>query len=76
MRKKILISIDEQIYSSILRLVGRGKISRFFEDLARPYVANGSLDDAYRNMAADKKREKEALAWSNAMIGDITNEKG
>lgn len=75
MHKKILISIDEQIYSGLLRLVGRGKISRFFEDLARPYVSDGFLDDAYRDMAADKKREKEALEWSNAMIGDVTNEK-
>ena len=75
MHKKILISIDDQIYSGLLRLVGRGKISRFFEDLARPYVSDNSLDNSYRDMAADKKREKEALEWSNAMIGDVTNEK-
>jgi hypothetical protein len=75
MQKKLLISIDEQIYYGLLRLVGRGKISRFFEDLARPYLSGQSLDEAYKAMAADKKREKQALDWSNAMIGDVTDEK-
>lgn len=74
MQKKLLISIDEQIYLGLLKLVGRGKISRFLEDLARPYVSDSSLDDAYRAMAADKKREKEALEWSNSLIGDVCDE--
>ena len=74
MQKKLLISIDEQIYYGLLRLVGRGKISRFLEDLARPYVSDESLDNVYKTMAADREREDEALEWSNALIGDVKNE--
>ncbi len=29
---------------------------------------------AYKTMAADRRREEEALAWSNAMITDVKNE--
>ena len=29
------------------------------------------LGEAYRQMAADEAREVEALAWAEAMIGDI-----
>lgn len=74
MQKKLLLSIDEQVYFGLLRVVGRGKISHFIEELIRPLVTGDQLDDAYRTMAADRRREKEALEWSNAMIGDLKNE--
>ncbi len=70
MRKKMMISIDEEIYAGLLRAVGRGNISRFLEDLARPFVVGEALDDAYREMAADARREEEALEWCNALVGD------
>ena len=74
MQKKLLLSIDEQVYLGLLRVVGRGKISRFIEELIRPLVTGDQLDDAYKTMAADRQREEEALAWSNAMITDVKNE--
>jgi hypothetical protein len=74
MQKKLLLSIDEQVYLGLLRVVGRGKISRFIEELVRPLVTSDALDDAYKTMAADRRREKEALEWSNALIGDVKNE--
>ena len=74
MQKKLLLSIDEQVYSGLLRVVGRGKISHFIEELIRPLVTGDALDDAYKTMAADRRREEEALAWSNALIGDVKNE--
>ncbi|MDR0781200.1 MAG: hypothetical protein LBF16_10980 [Pseudomonadales bacterium] len=48
-------------------------MSRFIEDLVRPYVVDSSLDDEYRAMAADTAREAEAMAWSNALIEDIAD---
>jgi TnpA family transposase len=51
-------------------VVGRGGISRFLEVLARPYVLNDELEAAYQAMAADTAREREALVWSNALIGE------
>ncbi len=70
MHKKMMISIDEDIYTGLLRAVGRGNISRFFEDLARPFVVGEALDGAYREMAADAQREAEALEWCNGLVGD------
>ncbi len=74
MQKKLLLSIDEQVYMGLMRVVGRGKISRFVEDLVKPLVTGNTLDDAYKAMAFDNEREAEALEWSNAMIGDVKDE--
>lgn len=70
MHRKMMISIDEEIYAGLLRHVGRGNISRFLENLVRPLVVGEILDKAYREMAADTQREAEALEWCNALVGD------
>ncbi len=70
MQKRMTISIDEKIYEGLVRVVGRRKISRFIEDLARPHVTGDDLDAAYRAMSKDKKRERSAAEWSNALIDD------
>ena len=74
MHKKLTISIDEQVYEGLYKVVGRGAISQFIEDLVRPYVINDELDTAYKQMAEDEERELEALEWAEALIGDLTNE--
>lgn len=33
-----------------------------------------SLEEGYRKMAADEEREREALEWSEATIGDAGDE--
>ena len=53
------------------RIVGRRRISQFLEKLARPHVVPGDVEAAYREMAADEEREREALAWSEGVIGDV-----
>ncbi|HEY3327425.1 MAG TPA: hypothetical protein VGK14_09660 [Novimethylophilus sp.] len=73
MQKRMTISIDETVYDGLVRVVGRRKISRFLEDLARPHVAQDDLAAAYQAMAADTEREHEALEWSNALIGDVND---
>jgi predicted CopG family antitoxin len=70
MHKRMTISIDEKVYDGLVRVIGRRKISQFIEDLARPHVTGETLDAAYAAMAADAEREAEALAWSEALIGD------
>jgi siroheme synthase (precorrin-2 oxidase/ferrochelatase) len=65
------ISIDEAVYDGLVSVVGRRKISQFLEDLARPHVVNDDLTSGYQAMAADTEREREALEWSNALIGDV-----
>ena len=44
MRKKLTITIDEDVYAGLYRVAGRGNISRFIESLVRPHV-----DDAWRD---------------------------
>ena len=64
------ISIDENVYDGLVRVIGRQKISQFLEDLARPHVVGESLEDAYARMADDEQRETEALNWPDSLIGD------
>jgi predicted CopG family antitoxin len=74
MHKRMTITIDEAVYNGLVRAIGRRKISKFLEDLARPYVMQDGLFSAYQAMAADTEREHEALKWSNALIGDVAND--
>jgi predicted CopG family antitoxin len=71
MHKRMTISIHEDVHEALLRVIGRGKISQFLEGLAKPYVLKDDLLSAYQEMASDTQREKEALEWSNALIGDV-----
>ena len=71
MQKKLTLTVDEAIYEGLHRIVGRGKISQFIENLVRPYVSDAALDEGYRAMAADHVREAEALEWSNALVADV-----
>ena len=71
MQKKLTITLDEQVYVGLHKVVGRRNISQFIEDLVRPHVVGAELEDAYRAMAADEEREAEALDWAEATIGDI-----
>lgn len=74
MQKKLTITIDEAVYNGLHRVIGRRRISRFLEDLARPHVVSRDLEAAYQEMAQDEAREAEALAWSEGLIGDVDNE--
>jgi len=74
MQKKLTITIDEQVYEGLYAAIGRRRISRFIEDLVRPYVLDQELEAAYRQMAQDEEREAEALEWAEATIGDVSAE--
>lgn len=74
MHKKLTITLDERVYDGLHRVVGRGSISQFIEDLVRPHVVNRDLDTAYQEMAQDENRESEALEWAEATIGDVSGE--
>ena len=74
MLKKLTLTIDEEVYEGLQDRIGRRKISRFVEDLVRPHVLRKDLLSAYKEMAADRKREAEALEWAEATSGDIDDE--
>ena len=74
MTKKLTITIDDEVYEGLYRRVGRRRISRFLENLARPHVVREDLEAAYRAMASDELREREAMEWSENLVGDVADE--
>ena len=74
MRKKLTITIDEQVYEGLHRVLGPRKISRFIEDLVRPHVLYPDLEAAYEEMAQDEEREATALEWAEATVKDVADE--
>jgi len=74
MQKKLTITLDEKVYIGLHETIGRGKISKFVEDLVRPHVVNKDLENSYKQMSEDTKREAEALEWSEAALGDISDD--
>jgi predicted CopG family antitoxin len=74
MQKKLTITLDEQVYDGLHRVVGRRRISQFIESMVRPHVLRETLAAAYQEMAADEAREAEALAWAEETVGDVADE--
>jgi hypothetical protein len=69
MQKKLTITINEQIYEGLYRLVGPRKISGFIEDLVRPHVLYPDLERAYAELTQNTAREGAASEWTS---GDTT----
>ena len=74
MQKKLTLTIDEEVYNGLRTVIGPRKISHFVEDLVRPHVVKRELYDGYRDMAADRVRESEALKWAESTCGDVSHE--
>ena len=70
MTHKLTITVSEEVYQGLHRIVGHRRISQFLDKLARPHVVPVDMEAAYREMAADEAREREALEWSEGVIGD------
>ncbi len=73
MRKKLTITIAEDVYYGLHRVIGPRNISGFLETLARPHVVLADLDASYAAMAADEARESEALEWAESAVADAAN---
>jgi hypothetical protein len=70
-RKKLTISVDEEVYRGLYRVVGRRHISRLLNDLARRHVVPDALKEGYRAMAADDEHEREAMEWIEGVVAEI-----
>ncbi len=75
MQKKLTLTIDEEVYKGLHKVIGQRKISRFIEEIVRPHVLKKDMYSAYKEMAADKTRESEAFEWAEGTIGDFGDEK-
>jgi MFS family permease len=76
MQKKLTITIDEEVYEGLRKIIGPRKISKFIEDLARPHVVHPNLESSYAEMAKDNEREREALEWAELTFKDSCNWNG
>jgi predicted CopG family antitoxin len=72
--RKLTITVEDDVYSGLHRRIGPRRISKFLNDLARPHVIEEEFEAAYREMAADEEREREALEWAEATISDVADE--
>ncbi len=68
MLHKVTISIDDVEYKNLRKLAGRKRIEYVVKDIVRQRVVRENLEDAYKAMAQDEKREQEAHEWSEAII--------
>jgi hypothetical protein len=67
MHRKLTITLADEVYRGLHQKVGRGQISSFIESLVRPHVVvDDDQESAYREMANDEVREREALEWIEA----------
>ena len=73
-RRKLTITVEDEVYRGLRKVVGRRNISRFLNDLARPHVVRERLEEGYKAMAADEQREAEATRWSEGLVGDVADE--
>ena len=76
MQKKLTLTVDAEVYEGLRKIIGPRKISKFIEDLVRPHVVRPNLESAYAKMARDKKREDEALEWSESTFKDMNGAAG
>jgi len=74
MQKKLTITVSEDVYRGLHRTIGRGRISRFLEELARPHVVGRKLEAAYRELAKEERREAEALEWAEGTLREVQDD--
>ena len=74
MQKKLTITVDAEVYDGLHSVIGRRRISRFLNNLARANLVGQDLSAGYAAMAADEAREAEAEIWSEILLQDVARE--
>ena len=70
MSRQLTLTVSEELYQGLQAAAGNRTMSELIEDLARPIVAESSLEVSYREMSADVERECEANAWAEGLVED------
>ena len=73
-RRKLTITVSDEVYRGLHAKIGQGRISKFLDSLARPHVVEYDLEQAYKAMGEDSGREVEALEWSENLMVDVLAE--
>ena len=68
MRRRLTITVADEVYQGLHQRIGRGKTGHFVEELVRLYLVDApDLEEQYRAMAADEAAAeaagKEAWEW-------------
>jgi predicted CopG family antitoxin len=74
LHKKLTITVEDEVYQELHRQIGRGRISSLINRLIRQHVMKDGVEEAYKDMASDQKRESEAVEWSENLLNDINHE--
>lgn len=68
--RKLTITVEDEICSGLLAVVGKRRISGFLNDLGKPHVLRRDLEAEYSAMASDEAREAEAAEWVEGVLMD------
>ena len=74
MHKKLTITVEEDVYRGLHRVIGRRRISQFIEKLVRPHVVTSDLDAGYAALAKDTLQEAEAKVWTEGTLLELPDE--
>lgn len=75
METKLTITLAEDDVELLRRQAGSDDISQFIEETLRSMIQRGErLEAAYRGMAADEARERDAPEWIEAAPDDALHE--
>jgi hypothetical protein len=55
-QRQLTIKLDEEVYTGLHSKFGRHNLSRFIETLLRPYVIHKEMQEAYRQMEEQRRR--------------------
>jgi predicted CopG family antitoxin len=70
MTKKLTITVSDEVYERLHKRIGRRKISRFIDEMAREHFMEKQLDADYAEAAADEAREREAKEWTESGVDE------
>ena len=77
MRKKLTITLDDDVYEGLYRVVGARRISRFIEELVRPrLIDEDELEADYAALAAAEAADPNYGDWNEEPLGDVADESG
>ena len=70
MSRQLTITVSDDVYQGLESMAGDRTIGELIADLARPILAESTLEASYREMSFDVDREREACEWTEGLIQD------
>jgi predicted CopG family antitoxin len=69
MQRQMTISVEEDVYNILAPLMAQKTLGEYISNLVHSRNKPQTLEEAYKAMAADTEREKEAQEWCNGYFG-------